>query len=41
LEDLRSLLASTTLRDPMRALTWVSKSHAKLALAPQLLDISG
>jgi hypothetical protein len=33
LEDLRGLLESTTLGDPMRPLRWVSKSHAKLALA--------
>ena len=33
LEDLRDLLESTTLGDPMRPLLWVSKSHAKLALA--------
>ncbi len=33
LGDLRGLVESTTLGDPMRALTWVSKSHAKLALA--------
>ena len=33
LEDLRGLLDSTTLGDPMRPLLWVSKSHAKLALA--------
>jgi len=33
LEDLRGLLESTTLGDPMRPLLWVSKSHAKLALA--------
>src|SRR5271168_3876476 len=33
LEDLRSLLDSTTLGDPMRPLFWVSKSHAKLAQA--------
>ena len=32
LEDLRGLLESTTLGDPMRPLLWVSKSHAKLAL---------
>jgi Rhodopirellula transposase DDE domain len=33
LEDLRGLLESTTLGDPTRSLLWVSKSHAKLALA--------
>ena len=33
LEDLRALLESTTLGDPMRPLLWVSKSHAKLAQA--------
>jgi len=33
LEDLRRLLESTTLGDPMRPLVWVSKSHEKLALA--------
>jgi DNA-binding phage protein len=33
LEDLRGLLESTTLGDPTRPLMWVSKSHAKLALA--------
>ena len=33
LGDLRGLVELTTLGDPMRALTWVSKSHAKLALA--------
>jgi DDE family transposase len=33
LEDLRGLLDSTTLVDPMRPLLWVSKSHEKLALA--------
>src|SRR5271163_4902482 len=33
LEDLRALLESTTLGDPMRPLVWVSKSHAKLAQA--------
>jgi hypothetical protein len=33
LEDLQGLLESTTLGDPMRALMWVSKSHAKLSLA--------
>ena len=33
LEDLRGLLKSTTLGDPTRPLIWVSKSHAKLALA--------
>jgi len=33
LEDLRGLLDSTTLGDPMRPLLWVSKSHEKLALA--------
>ena len=33
LEDLRALLESTTLGDPMRPLFWVSKSHAKLAQA--------
>jgi hypothetical protein len=33
LEDLRGLLESTTLGDPMRPLVWVSKSHEKLALA--------
>ena len=30
---MRGLLESTTLGDPMRPLLWVSKSHAKLALA--------
>ncbi len=33
LDDLRGLVESTTLGDPMRALMWVSKGHAKLALA--------
>ena len=33
LEDLRGLLELTTLGDPTRPLMWVSKSHAKLALA--------
>jgi hypothetical protein len=33
LEDLRAMLESTTLGDPMRPLFWVSKSHAKLAQA--------
>ena len=33
LEDLRRLLEPATLGDPMRPLMWVSKSHAKLALA--------
>ncbi len=33
LEDLRKLLEPATLGDPMRPLVWVSKSHAKLALA--------
>jgi hypothetical protein len=33
LENLRQLLESTTMGDPMRPLMWVSKSHAKLALA--------
>ena len=33
LDDLRRLLESTTLGDPMRPLVWVSKSHEKLALA--------
>jgi len=33
LEDLRKLLESTTMGDPMRPLMWVSKSHAKLAAA--------
>jgi hypothetical protein len=33
LEDLRDLLESTTLGDPMRPLVWVSKSHEKLARA--------
>jgi len=33
LEELRGLLESTTLGDPMRPLLWVSKSHEKLALA--------
>jgi hypothetical protein len=33
LEDLRQLLESTTMGDPMRPLIWVSKSHAKLAAA--------
>ncbi len=33
LEDLRGLLESTPLGDPMRPLRWVCKSHAKLAAA--------
>src|SRR6201988_777780 len=33
LVDLRAMLESTTLGDPMRPLFWVSKSHAKLAQA--------
>lgn len=33
LEDLLELLEPVTLGDPMRPLLWVSKSHAKLALA--------
>jgi hypothetical protein len=33
LEDLRGLLESTTLGDPMRTLVWVSKSHGKLSHA--------
>ena len=33
LEDLRRLLEPATMGDPMRPLLWVSKSHAKLALA--------
>jgi hypothetical protein len=33
LEDLRQLLESATMGDPMRLLLWVSKSHAKLAAA--------
>jgi hypothetical protein len=33
LEDLQKLLEAVTLGDPMRPLLWVSKSHAKLALA--------
>jgi hypothetical protein len=33
LEDLRQLLEPATLGDPMRLLLWVSKSHAKLAVA--------
>jgi len=33
LEDLRQLVEPTTMGDPMRPLMWVSKSHAKLALA--------
>ena len=33
LENLRQLLESTTMGDPMRPLMWVSKSHAKLAAA--------
>jgi hypothetical protein len=33
LKDLRLLLESATMGDPMRALLWVSKSHAKLAAA--------
>jgi hypothetical protein len=37
LEDLRGLLDSTTLGDPMRPLLWVSKSHEKLA--PALRDM--
>src|SRR5271168_2442326 len=52
LGDLERLLESTVLGDPMRALKWVSKSHAKLALRgkghrvsasriPQLLERLG
>ena len=33
LEDLQRLLEPATVGDPMRALMWVSKSHAKLAAA--------
>ena len=33
LDDLRLLLESATMGDPMRPLLWVSKSHAKLAAA--------
>lgn len=33
LEDLRRLLEPATMGDPMRPLLWVSKSHAKLAVA--------
>ena len=33
LEDLRQLLEPATMGDPMRPLRWVSKSHAKLAVA--------
>jgi hypothetical protein len=33
LEDLRQLLEPATMGDPMRPLLWVSKSHAKLAVA--------
>jgi Rhodopirellula transposase DDE domain len=33
LEDLRRLLEPATMGDPMRPLPWVSKSHAKLAVA--------
>jgi hypothetical protein len=33
LENLRHLLESTTMGDPMRPLMWVSKSHTKLAAA--------
>ena len=33
LEDLRQLLEPATMGDPMRLLLWVSKSHAKLAVA--------
>ena len=33
LDDLRRLLEPATMGDPMRALMWVSKSHAKLAAA--------
>jgi hypothetical protein len=33
LEDLRQLLEPATMGDPMRPLLWVSKSHAKLAMA--------
>src|SRR5450631_2768326 len=32
-EDLRQLLESATMGDPMRLLLWVSKSHVKLAAA--------
>src|ERR1700751_954981 len=41
LEDLRGLLESTTLGDPTRPLIWVSKSHAKLALALEGLGHRG
>jgi hypothetical protein len=33
LEDLRQLVEPATMGDPMRQLLWVSKSHAKLAVA--------
>ena len=33
LEDLRRMLEPATMGDPMRPLLWVSKSHAKLAVA--------
>jgi hypothetical protein len=33
LDDLRALVEPATMGDPMRALLWVSKSHAKLAAA--------
>ena len=33
LEDLRGLLEPATMGDPLRPLRWVSKSHAKLAVA--------
>jgi hypothetical protein len=37
LEDLRDLLESTTLGDPMRPLVWVSKSH-RLSYRGELAD---
>jgi hypothetical protein len=37
LENLRQLLESTTMGDPMRPLMWVSKSHAKLAAALRVM----
>src|SRR5450432_438903 len=37
LENLRHLLESTTMGDPMRPLMWVSKSHAKLAAALRVM----
>jgi len=35
LDDLRAVVEPATMGDPMRLLLWVSKSHAKLALALQ------